>query len=136
MALCQKHCPKRRKVLYYVYFFTSVVFAIFFLLAIVLLTLTDLAKQQFDNYCTANPELYPQRFTTVDSCANYLCKWTIVALSIAFAIMVPIRFACARVLKYGWLEQVERAENHESHTVQTHPLIEDRHAHTAVIGTS
>ena len=110
LTVYDQHNVTFRKLLYWVYFVLSIAFAVTFAFAIVFLAVTDYVDDEFERACRDTPELYPEKYSDLDNCVSFLHNCAIAMMCLLFLIAVPIRFALANVLKYGWKEQEERRQ--------------------------
>ena len=101
---------KYRKTLYIVYLVLSIGFTVVFAAAVITLSFSRIADDTFEEACRSNTDLYPGKYPLLTDCVEFLHKIAIFVSVVMFCIAVPVRFALARVLYYGYKEQ------HKLHT--------------------
>ena len=109
LTVIKRNSVTIRKYLYWVYYVLSIAFAVLFAVAIIAFCFLDFADESFEDTCEETPELYPNKYERMSDCISFLRTLAIVVLCIVYLISVPIRFALARVLYYGWKEQEDLA---------------------------
>ena len=111
MTVFKRHSKTLRKWLYYSYLGFSICFAVTYAITILVMAFTNFSEDIAKRACLNSEKLYPDKFQNLTDCIGYIHNIALTSMSVAFLVIVPSRFAIARILKYGWLEQLHYEDN-------------------------
>ena len=111
LTVFKRHSKTLRKWLYYCYLGFSICFAVTYAITIFVVAFTNLSDDIFKRACLNTKKLYPEKYQNLTDCMGYIHNIAIASMTVAFLVIVPFRFAIARILKYGWLEQEHYEDN-------------------------
>ena len=122
LTMTDKHNVSYRKWLYYIYVAGIILWLIAMVIVfIVWCVYTDDIETQVYSQCATDPNLRDYFGYNVDDCASSLRKAILITVCVCTVFGLLINYLFARMLYYGWMEQVEHQKNEGSYQTIVEP---------------
>ena len=108
LTLFNKHRISFRKILYYVYLISMILWIIATLIVVIFVAVyPDSMRESLIDQCIEEETLQDYFDHDIPDCADTLHKWILATIILVFIIGIPINLLFTRMLYYGWKEQEE-----------------------------